>query len=208
MNILSLDTKYRYLYFNDTHTKAMLNTYNRNPELGVCIFDLITFEKDITEVRGYYDRALAGEAHISVRSTGSGATQAFYETFYNPIYNDQREIIGVSIFAQDITERRRAEDHIRESDSMRELLLDIITHDLRNPIGVMFGLSNMLQMESPENRIVEEIHSSCERLLKVLSDTTLLSQATFGEQIPKEPINLRALIADVVHDFSSPEFNQ
>lgn len=203
MNILSLDTKYRYLYFNDTHIEAMLNTYNTKPELGVCIFDLITVEKDIAEVKGYYDKALSGKAHISVRTSGTGGNLAFYETFYNPIYNEQHEIMGVSIFAQDITERKLAEDHIRESDSMRELLLDIITHDLINPAGVIFGLSKILLSEFPDNPIAGTIHTSSERLVKVLSDTTLLSQATFGEQIPKDPMSLLELVEEVSGDFSA-----
>lgn len=203
MNILSLDTQYRYLYFNDAHAESMLHTYGRKLELGVCIFDMITLEKDITEVKGYYDRALAGEAHISHRVTGSGSDRTFYETFYNPVYNEDQVIIGVSVFAQDITERQLAEDHIRESDSMRELLLDIITHDLRNPIGIIFGLSEMLSAELPENNIAENIFKSCKRLVKVLQDTTLLSQATFGESIPRELLNLRHMLADIVMDFKS-----
>ena len=204
MNILSLDTEYRYLYFNMAHAESMLKTYGCELELGACIFDMITVKDDIDDVKAYYDRALAGEAHISLRVAGVGTQKIYYETFYNPIFNQEHTIIGVSVFAQDVTQRKLAEFHVQESDSMRELLLDIITHDLKNPVGVIMGMSEMLRREYPNEEMAKMIYNSCERLLEVLSTTTMLSQATFGEHIPEKYIKLRPLIHDVVSDFESP----
>ncbi|NQV29824.1 MAG: PAS domain-containing protein, partial [Candidatus Marinimicrobia bacterium] len=122
MVILSLDHQYRYLYFNNTHSEAMKQTYGTKPVIGDCIFDHIKIDLDANEVKKYYDKALSGEGHISIRESGSGLNRSIYRTFYNPIYNDKNEILGVSVFAQDVTAQNLAEKKMQESDRLRELL--------------------------------------------------------------------------------------
>ena len=105
--------------------------------------------------------------------------------------------------AQDITVSKEAEERLAESDKLRELLLDIITHDLRNPAGVIFSMSEMAVQQLPDNNLVDVLHSTSARLLKVLDETSLLTQATFGEKIPLHRLNLYTLITEVVEEFSA-----
>jgi len=103
----------------------------------------------------------------------------------------------------EVEERKQAERALAESDSLRELLLDIITHDLRNPAGVIYALSETAQREMPENAILKGIYTSSGRLIEILAQTTILSQAAFGEMIPKESLSLNALIKETADEFSS-----
>ncbi|NQV41380.1 MAG: PAS domain S-box protein [Candidatus Marinimicrobia bacterium] len=105
--------------------------------------------------------------------------------------------------AQDVTSSKEAEERLAESDKLRELLLDIITHDLKNPAGVIFSLSELAIQQMPDNKLVDVLHSTSERLLKVLDETTLLTQATFGEKIPLHKLDLSTLLTEVVEEFSS-----
>ncbi|NQT63945.1 MAG: PAS domain S-box protein [Candidatus Marinimicrobia bacterium] len=120
------------------------------------------------------------------------------------VIRDERGKILHSVSSwRDITERKQAQKVLAESNSMRELLLDIITHDLINPASVIYGMSEIVQDDSPENELIGQIHLSSERLLKVLENTTILTQATFGEAIPVEELNLNDLLTEVVDEFSS-----
>jgi PAS domain S-box-containing protein len=105
--------------------------------------------------------------------------------------------------AQDVTPSKEAEERLAESDKLRELLLDIITHDLKNPAGVIYSMSELALQQMPDNKVVDVLHSTSERLLKVLEETSLLTQATFGEKIPLHRLNLYTLITEVVEEFSS-----
>ncbi len=107
----------------------------------------------------------------------------------------------------EVKERRRTEKALAESDSLRELLLDIITHDLKNPAGVILSLADHARTNLPNNRLVDEIYSSSERLLKTLENTTILSQATFGEKIPLEKLNIRKILEEVASEFN-PYLNE
>ncbi len=104
--------------------------------------------------------------------------------------------------AQDITSSKQAEERLAQSDSLRELLLDIITHDLKNPAGVIYSMSELATEKMPDNKLVDVIHSTSQRLLKVLDETSVLTQATFGESIPLEKLELIKLLEEVVEEFS------
>jgi PAS domain S-box-containing protein len=112
--ILSLDRDYRYLYFNEAHSGSMKNEYGTTPELGMCLFDIMKGDEDVEKVKAHYDRALAGESHVVTEEYGEGDLRAFFEISYNPIYDDDQKIIGLCSFAQDITERKQAEEKMRE----------------------------------------------------------------------------------------------
>ena len=101
----------------------------------------------------------------------------------------------------EIAERRRTEKALAESDSLRELLLDIITHDLKNPAGVILSLADHARTNLPNNKLVNEIYASSDRLLKTLENTTILSQATFGEKIPLEKLNISKILEEVASEF-------
>ena len=115
MIFLSLDRDYRYLYFNKVHAAAMKDVYGTHPRIGDCVFDHITVRGDIETAKAHYDRAMTGEYHVVIES-GKGQVSYFYESQYNPIYSEKEEIIGITVFALNITERRKAEEELRESE--------------------------------------------------------------------------------------------
>ncbi len=115
--------------------------------------------------------------------------------------NKENETLIVKL-QQEINQRRQAEKELKESDSLRELLLDIITHDLKNPVSTIYSMSEMAFDKFPENEYLEIIYLSSAKLLEVLKNTTFLSQATFGEQIPKEKLDLAELLNGIVKEYS------
>ncbi len=102
-----------------------------------------------------------------------------------------------------IAERKKAEQALAQSDSLRELLLDIITHDLKNPAGVIYSMSEAARKDIPENKFLEGIYTSSGRLLNVLDNTTTLAQATFGEDIPMEELSLNSMLTAIIDEFSN-----
>jgi PAS domain S-box-containing protein len=114
------------------------------------------------------------------------------------ILTEKKELCSVAMV--DITERKQAEE-LAESHSLKELLLDIITHDLKNPAGVIYALSEAIRQDIPENNHLEAIYSSSGRLLDVLKQTTIISQAVLGEAIQKKALSLNTLIKETAAVF-------
>jgi PAS domain S-box-containing protein len=71
---------------------------------------------DLRKAKINYDKALNGFSHATVTEYGD-LERYHYETRYNPIYNDKKEIIGATAFSANITERKRAEETLRESEA-------------------------------------------------------------------------------------------
>ncbi|MCP4161127.1 MAG: PAS domain S-box protein [Deltaproteobacteria bacterium] len=90
---------------------------------GVNILDCISEEKDRKNVKADFDRALAGESHISINEYGR-AYRAYFESVCNPIVNENNEIIVALSISTDITDRRRTEEALRKSEMQNKDLID------------------------------------------------------------------------------------
>ena len=113
MIILSLDHEYKYLYYNEVHKISMMTAYNTKPTIGHCIFDFITNKTDIKRLKTHYDEALSGDGHTFIDKYGEEPNCFYYEVRIYPIYNDKKEIIGITSFSQDITKRKQAEAELK-----------------------------------------------------------------------------------------------
>lgn len=113
--ILSLDTSYHYLYFNDVHVEVMSRAYGTQPRLGEDIFSLITNKSDRERSLVNYTKALQGEAHSTLEEYGD-IQRSFYKTTYQPLMDEQGSVIGVTAMAKDVTAQIQAEMALAASE--------------------------------------------------------------------------------------------
>jgi signal transduction histidine kinase len=120
----------------------------------------------------------------------------------------------LNLAKKEIEQRREIENAIRESldkhriineelgkeNKMKRLLLDVITHDLKNPAGAIKGFAGLLRDEYPKDKMVKMVDRSVENLMSVLENATSLSMISNGEDIQKEKLNLRKIVAKVIND--------
>ncbi len=95
-------------------------------------------------------------------------------------------------------DHRELNNQLQESNSIKELLLDVIIHDLKNPAGVIFNMSEMLHEEQPENEMIELIASSSASLQKVMDHSSTLSRISIGDEIELQELNLSPIIHEVI----------
>ncbi|NQV36762.1 MAG: PAS domain-containing sensor histidine kinase, partial [Candidatus Marinimicrobia bacterium] len=127
------------------------------------------------------------------------------------------EVFGFIGLIRDITEKLRIEKALKDSEAkyrnintelektnnMKELLLDIMSHDLRNPAGAISGLTEMAIEENPEDEILQLIKSASDSLLQVIEKATILSKVALDEEIEKEELDLSKLIRQVINEFKT-----
>ena len=76
----------------------------------------------------------AGDDRWHLRKDGS---RFFVSGAVTPIRDDSGTLRGYTKVARDITERKRAEEALREADRRKDEFLAILSHELRNPIGAI-----------------------------------------------------------------------
>ena len=103
----------------------------------------------------------------------------------------------------EIRQRQLISDQLAESSELKALLIDIITHDLKNPAAVISGLADMMLAENPDNEMTAVVKRSSSDLLAVIDNATTLSNVELGEEIRKQPLSIRTLLEDVVRDFQN-----
>lgn len=118
----------------------------------------------------------------------------FLDVYKTPLYDEKGQLIGVVGSARDITERKHAEEALKESEKMlRELnaqkdkFFSIIAHDLKSPFNSILGFSQLLveQIKEKDFDGIEEyakimLHSS-EHAFSLLSNLLEWSQAQSGK---------------------------
>lgn len=100
--------------------------------------------------------------------------------------------------AMALTEARRQE--LADSNMTKNTLLDILSHDLKNPAGSIRGLSEVLLEESPDNKYLTAIQKSAEKLIQVIDQTATFAELQQGNPIAKEDLKLKELITRVLEE--------
>ncbi|MEA1985237.1 MAG: PAS domain S-box protein, partial [Euryarchaeota archaeon] len=121
-----------------------------------------------------------------------------------PVYDDKGNSLGRRGSNRDITERKRAEEDLKEyvddlehSNEMKDIFTDIIRHDLLNPINVIKGFTGLLlKTETDESKLLqlEKIKHSNERLIEMIQNASKFSKLDATEKIQLETADIGVLM--------------
>jgi diguanylate cyclase (GGDEF)-like protein/PAS domain S-box-containing protein len=114
--IFLIDKNYNYLFFNEKYKVFMQKIYGKEILLGMNLLDYITSDEEKNCFVKKYKIALRGTTHTAIETYGKSPV-CYHETYYNPIKVENNKIIGVSVFAIDISERIRYEQALKESEN-------------------------------------------------------------------------------------------
>jgi PAS domain S-box-containing protein len=122
--------------------------------------------------------------------------------------------LGLGGVVVEITERKRAEEALRQAAEFRERFLGIVSHDLRNPLhAILLSAATLLKsdcMVEPRHlKAVRRITLSAERMARMIAELLDFTRGRLGGGIPihRQPGNLRHLCRHVVEELeaSHPE---
>jgi PAS domain S-box-containing protein len=132
---------------------------------------------DRPEILEDIDLALAGEEFSAVREVDS----RIFETWYSPLRARIGEVTGVIGVATDVTERKRAEEEIKEVNRRLEELAVLkadftamVAHELDTPLAVIRGYADMLATgelgASDRDRALAKIQAETDVMAALIAD--------------------------------------
>ena len=111
MEVYAIDADYNYLSFNEFHEISMRKYYGVNIKKGTNFLEYIAHPKMKTRLKSSIDESLKGE-YKTFEVMVETDVDKYLEEQYSPIIDDRGHILGVTVFSQDISERKRYEQSI------------------------------------------------------------------------------------------------
>ncbi len=96
---------------------------------------------------------------------GEGKTRRYYDLQMSPLNNRRGQFTGRLVLWYDITARKEAEAALQALAEWNQSIVNIVSHDLRNPIGRVKGYSEML-LDSKHSTMSEEERDKIRRILR------------------------------------------
>jgi PAS domain S-box-containing protein len=103
----------------------------------------------------------------------------------SPVRDSRGVVVGASKVARDISERKRAEQALREADRRKDEFLALLAHELRNPLApIRYALATTrkagrtLEQQKRAEEVIERQVAHMSRLLDDLLDVSRITHGT------------------------------
>jgi len=117
----------------------------------------------------------------------------------SPIRDSAGGIVGASKVARDITDRKRAEEALREADLRKDQFIALLAHELRNPLAPLRSGLQVMRLASGDANAVAQARNMMERqlghMIRLIDDLLDISRIS---QNKMELRRSRVLLTDVV----------
>jgi two-component system, sporulation sensor kinase E len=171
-SITLLDLDYKILAIN----KIAIQTIKSNTHIDVLIgSDFREFIPDKTNIfYECYPKALEGKnSLVEISYKNFDGDLLWYQTEFNPVFNDKGEQIGVSVFAKDITAKKNYEISLKESEDRFKKITNLA------PIGIL--ITNSMFNINYANNASQKIFEYGSEELGELSISDLVCNLTLNE---------------------------
>lgn len=196
--IYTLDDAGRFTWMNERAEAS--NHLLSNSLVGRHFTEMVALEsREVVHAR--LARTFEGEdTQCEVQTIRPDGTVRYAEAHTSPLWKEG-QVTGALIFLRDITERKRTQERMAQSDKLRAVgeLAAGVAHNLNNALTVIQGRAQLLQMRATD----EATSKSLEVITRAVSDSSqtlrrMLDFARRGSTSDFAPVDLADLIASSV----------
>lgn len=122
--IFALDTDLKLIEFNKSFQQKVKKYWEIDLQKGMNLLDIISSEQERNGFKTISAKVLSGQSFRTIQ------TNKFNETFefnYNPIIDDEGNVIGISSYQTDITEQERTRKELEEKEETFRKLTDQVS---------------------------------------------------------------------------------
>jgi PAS domain S-box-containing protein len=134
-----------------------------------------------------------------------------FESHVTALRNQDGGVLGCLGVAVDVTSHKETQgaleetaERLREADALKDLLLRAVSHDLKNPLGVVLGLADTIDQRFGEltaeehKRLLRKVVGNAHRAVRIVSDLLDIDRMGRGVlEADRRPVDVGALIREL-----------
>jgi PAS domain S-box-containing protein len=117
-----------------------------------------------------------------------------------PVREGDGPLLGFTKVTRDITERKRAEEALKEADRRKDEFLAMLAHELRNPLAPISNALHLMHLPGADPRpAFAMIERQVEHMVRLVDDLLDVSRITRGQiELRRERVDLGAVVVRAV----------
>jgi signal transduction histidine kinase len=124
-----------------------------------------------------------------------------YDYIFVPVFGENGEVEAVAGTTRDVTDRKLAEETLRDADRKKDDFLALLAHELRNPLAPIRNGLQVLRLAQGDAAIIAEAQEMMERqlshMVRLIDDLLDISRITRNKM---ELVRSQVTLADVVRN--------
>lgn len=175
--ILSVDRDFNYTFFNTAHKNEMKKVWGVNIKLGKNLLNCIPDSNARNKTKKNFEHVLKGKHFTKIEEYGNDGKKFWYEVAYNPIFDKEKNVNGITVFTTDITGRKEVENELLVHREQLEELVKARTSEL------LETNKNLKREISERNKVEKDLIISRNRLEYVKQIGALASSSLKLEEV-------------------------
>jgi PAS domain S-box-containing protein len=201
VSIIYVDAEQRVRFANQVY----LNRVRKRADevMGKTIRELLG-ESNYEKFSPYIAKAYQGEPQsYDIRFHYEALGMRDLHIRYAPATGSGGRVQGIVAAIEDITERKRAEEALREADRRKDEFLATLAHELRNPLAPLRNSLEILRVNDDDHKTVARIRATMEHqvshLARLVDDLLEVSRITRGKiELRRQRVDLKTIIEGAV----------
>jgi CheY-like chemotaxis protein/nitrogen-specific signal transduction histidine kinase len=119
---------------------------------------------------------------------------------YQPLRDSSGKVSGILVQGNDVTEHKRLQNVLRESDQRKDEFLAMLAHELRNPLAPIINATELLARKAREGDqvtlIAQLIRRQAAQMARLVDDLLDVSRITQGRiELRREPVEVGLIVS-------------
>ncbi|MDB5337147.1 MAG: luxQ 1 [Planctomycetaceae bacterium] len=111
------------------------------------------------------ERAAGVEWYGEYQDYRKDGSHVWIDARVSTVTDAEGQVVGILGVSHDITERKRAEDALRDADRRKDEFIAVLAHELRNPLAPIRNGLQVMKLSAGDPNVVSEVRAMMERQL-------------------------------------------
>ena len=197
--VWSIDKNYLLVAANSAFKQRIAVRNRVDVKVGDNVLELAKGENEKMFWTNLYDKAFNGERFVEETSFVDHENNIHVQSSFNPIFDNEKKVTGVTIFTRDVSQSKKYEKQILQTNYEFDSFVYRSSHDLRAPLRSVLGIVDLLQNTKNAEKDIKEyvplIVKSINKLDSFIADMADFSRNSRLE-VEHKPVFFHQIIKD------------